>query len=309
MDILLVVIVALALDLAFGEPPNRWHPVSWLGGLMALEIKLAPARGTRRQLVYGGLMVLITSAALTAGAYFLFTYLRLNVPLAFIVLGGVTLKLTFSLRGLGRAARAVRRQVAARADEDARRSLRSLVSRDTTELGRGDILGAAVASVAENSCDSFTAPLLYFLVFGLPGAVAYRVVNTFDAMVGYHGRFEYLGKAAARLDDVLNFVPARLTALTLVAAAWVCRGNARGAWRTMRRDHGLTPSPNAGWTMSAVAGALEIKLEKSGEYSIGGGARTMGLASLDAARRLLYTTALIWSLAVLAITTVVYALP
>jgi len=309
MDILLVLLLALALDLVFGEPPNRCHPVAWLGGLMAWLVRLAPKRGVRRQLVYGCLMVLITFAAFTAGTHFFFAYLRVDAPVAFVILGGVTLKLSLSLRGLRQAARAVRRQVAAQADASARLSLKSLVSRDASKLGRGDILGAAVASVAENSCDSFTAPLFYFLVFGLPGAVAYRVVNTFDAMVGYRGEYEYLGKTAARLDDVLNLIPARLTALTLVTAAWLCRLSAREAWRTLWQDHARTPSPNAGWTMSAVAGALGIKLEKHGEYALGSGERALSLDSLDAALRLLYATASIWSLAVLAVILVIYVLP
>lgn len=307
MDILLVLLLALALDTAFGDPPNRYHPVAWLGGLIGLQFRLAP-HGAKRQLIYGGLMVLITAGAATALTYFLFTYLRTAQPIAFVILGGIALKLTLSLRGLRQAALLVKRQVLAASDADARQSLKSLVSRDTSELAPAEMLGAAVASVAENSCDSFTAPLFYFLIFGLPGAVAYRVVNTYDAMVGYHGEYEYLGKAAARLDDLMNLIPARLTALTLVGAAWLCRQRVGDAWRAMRRDHRRTPSPNAGWTMSAVAGALGIKLEKRGVYTIGG-TQAASPGSVDLALRLLNTGALIWGLGAIAITGVVHALP
>ena len=103
----------------------------------------------------------------------------------------------------------------------------------------------------------------------MPGAIAYRVVNTLDAMIGYHGKYEYLGKVAARLDDILNFIPARISGILLVIAARLCRKDSRNAWRIMLRDHGKTESPNAGWPMSAMAGALRTRLEKIGCYSLG----------------------------------------
>ena len=124
-------------------------------------------------------------------------------------------------------------------------------------------------SVAESTCDSLVAPLFYFLLLGVPGAIGYRVVNTLDSMIGYHGKYEYLGKFAARLDDVLNFIPARLTALLLVLAAFVMKRNGRKAWQTALREHAKTESPNAGWPMAAMAGALDVRLEKVGHYQLG----------------------------------------
>jgi adenosylcobinamide-phosphate synthase len=106
------------------------------------------------------------------------------------------------------------------------------------------------------------APLFYFLILGIPGAVAYRVINTLDAMIGRHDQYEYLGKFAARLDDVVNILPARLTALFIVLAAFILRINTRAAWHIMLRDHAKTASPNAGWPMSAAAGALGVQLTK-----------------------------------------------
>src|SRR5262249_61854725 len=120
--------------------------------------------------------------------------------------------------GLGVAALDVRHALAGGRLHDARYALRSLCSRDASQLDPPLLVAAAIESVAENASDSFVAPLFYYALFGLPGAVFYRAVNTLDAMIGYHGRYEYLGKAAARLDDVLNFVPARLTAALLLAA-------------------------------------------------------------------------------------------
>ncbi|HEY3186785.1 MAG TPA: cobalamin biosynthesis protein, partial [Solirubrobacteraceae bacterium] len=127
-------------------------------------------------------------------------------------------------------------------------------------------------SVAENLTDAFVGPVLFFLAFGLPGAVVYRVINTADAMIGYReGVLVYFGRAAARLDDAINLVPARLAALALVLAAPLVGGRGGGALATMRRDHGRTASPNAGWTMAAMAGALGVALAKPGAYRLGDG--------------------------------------
>ena len=179
---------------------------------------------------------------------------------------------------------------------EARFELRSLVGRDTSKLDKSLMVSATVESVAENSCDSFFAPLFYFLFFGVPGAIAYRVINTLDAMIGHHGEFEYLGKFAARLDTVANFIPARITALIIVLAAWICKRNASGAWRIMLRDRRKTESPNAGWTMSAIAGALGVQLEKVGYYKLGDNHNSLSLSTIDASLQIVMTAALIWSL-------------
>ena len=186
---------------------------------------------------------------------------------------GVALWLLLSLRGLSAAAGSVRRALAADDLPAARQALGwHLVSRPTTDLSAGHVASGAVESVAENLTDAYVAPLLFFIVFGLSGAAVYRAVNTADAMLGYRdGALEHFGKAAARLDDVLNIVPARLAALAIVAAAVLTGGNARSAWRILARDHGATASPNAGWTMAAIAGSLGITLEKPGAYRLGDG--------------------------------------
>jgi adenosylcobinamide-phosphate synthase len=190
-----------------------------------------------------------------------------------VLVEALALKSMFSLRGLARAALTVRDDLA-RADlTGARASVgRDLVSRSTSALDGGQVASAAVESVAENLTDAFVAPVLFFLAFGLPGAVAYRVINTADAMIGYRdGPLLYFGRVAARLDDVLNLVPARLAALLLIAAASIAGGDGRRALAVMRRDHARTASPNAGWTMSAMAGALGVTLTKPDAYRLGDG--------------------------------------
>jgi adenosylcobinamide-phosphate synthase len=189
------------------------------------------------------------------------------------VVEAVALSCCLSMRGLWRAAAGIATSLEAGDLADARAALSfHLVSRPTAELDGGEVAAAAVESVAENLTDSIVAPALMYLVFGLPGAALYRAVNTADAMIGYRdGALEHFGKLAARADDVLNFVPARVAALAIVLAALVTRAAPARAWRIAWRDHRRTASPNAGWTMAAMAGALGVRLVKRGAYTLGDG--------------------------------------
>jgi adenosylcobinamide-phosphate synthase len=178
-----------------------------------------------------------------------------------------------SVRGLVSAARGVARELARGDLTAARRAVGyHLVSRPTADLDEGHVASAAVESVAENLTDSVVAPALFFLAGGLAGAAVYRVVNTADAMFGYRvGPLEYFGKVAARLDDVLNLIPARLAGLSLVVAAGLVGEGGGRALAALRRDRRRPASPNAGWTMAAMAGALGVALEKPGAYRLGSG--------------------------------------
>jgi adenosylcobinamide-phosphate synthase len=231
------------------------------------------SRGGRVRLVIaGGLLILAVAAAAAAGgAAVSATAQRLGAAAPFVE--GAALSLLLSLRGLIAAARAVAAPLAAGDLAAARAAVGlHLVSRPTAALAPDEVASAAVESVAENLTDAFVAPVCFYLVFGLAGAAAYRAVNTADAMIGYRdGTLEWFGKVAARLDDALNFVPARIAALGLVGAAVLAREDARGACRVLRRDGGRTASPNAGRTMAAMAGGLGLTLAKRGAYRLGDG--------------------------------------
>ena len=148
--------------------------------------------------------------------------------------------------------------------------------------------------------DAIVAPLVFYALAGLPGALAYRFLNTVDSMLGYHGpRYEWFGKASARLDDLANLVPARLTAVLMIMAAPVVGGSPVQAWRVWRRDAGRTASPNAGHPMSVAAGGLGVELEKVGAYRMGGGLADAGAADIGRAVRLVGATT---GLALLAVT-------
>lgn len=254
-----VLLLALALDWLAGEPPNALHPVVWLGRLIGLLERRAPRNNPPAELLYGAGMTVACIGAATLPAL-LMPRSRLGEA--------VLLNTMFSWRTLHRAGERVQQPLAAGDLDGARQGLRWLVSRDTAALDAPLLAAAAIESLAENASDSVVAPLLAYALGGLPAACTYRAVNTLDAMVGYRGRYEYLGKVPARLDDLLNLLPARLTGLLIVGAAGLCSADAWQAWHVQRRDHAITASPNAGYPMAAIAGALGVRLEKVGHYCL-----------------------------------------
>lgn len=281
---------ALLLDLLFGEPPNRLHPVVWMGSLTSALQGLAPRSGAIRQLAFGAFVAAFVPVTFSLASGVAVAGLGGGSTLRF-VLAAVLLKTTFSLRALGEAAGAVRVALAGGDLGAGREALRSLCSRDPNALGEAALVAATVESLAENASDSFVAPLFYYGFFGLPGAVFYRAANTLDAMIGYHGRFEYLGKACARLDDLLNLVPARLTAALLLLAASLARKEARRGWRILLRDASKTESPNAGRPMATMAGILGVELEKKGHYALGDRIEPIGVGKIEEAWHLVKVAA------------------
>jgi adenosylcobinamide-phosphate synthase len=215
------------------------------------------------------------------------SFLRLRSGQAFI-LHPLLLTPVFAYRNLRRAVTSVAEALAGDNLSEARRRLSwHLVSRDTSNLTEAEVAGAAIESLAENLTDSLTAPLLAYAGGGLGAAWAYRFINTADAMWGYRTlEFEELGKFPARLDDVLNWLPARLTGWLLVSAAWLVGESARGAACAMLAQHRRTASPNSGWTMSAMAGALGVTLDKRGVYALEGGQGRLDTATIRRALRL-----------------------
>ena len=251
------VLVAAVLDVTVAEPPAALHPVVWIGRYLDGVAGAVPAEPPRSALAIGG-------AAWTAGAVVSVAAAvavdraagRVGGP-ARICVRGTSLWPLLSARMLLREVRAVEGALAR--DPDAgRRALSRIVSRDTTDLGPEEVRGAAIESLAENLSDAVVAPLTWYLLAGLPGAALYRFANTADACWGYRDRrWQYAGRVAARVDDALNFVPARLTAVLL-------RG--RADWSRLRSEARRTDSPNAGWPMAALALRLDLRLTKPGDY-------------------------------------------
>lgn len=287
-------LLALLFDLLLGDPPNRFHPTAWMGNLIAflLRCRRRPRGNRFAELTYGVFILLvgISLSVLTGLAITNLIYRITNYQLLITILTALFLKLTISLRGLDRAARDVQSALQAGNLPEARRLLSwHLVSRDTSELDESKVSAAAIESVAENSSDGIVAPLFFFALGGLPAAFAYRFINTADSMLGYHDEErEWLGKIPARLDDLLNFIPARLAGLFIVLSAPFCRASLSQAWKIMWQDSSQTASPNAGIPMSAMAGALGVELEKINHYALGKGLQLPSAKDISRARRLLY---------------------
>lgn len=267
--------LSLLLDLTLGEPPTRYHPVAWMGSVIAAAQRSAPRSRRLVPLAYGALLAAGGAAAAAGLARLLeWATARLPVPWNWLAEAGL-LKMTFSVRGLTNAAGGVREALEAGDLAEARRLLGwHLVSRDTSVLSPPQVAAATIESVAENTSDGIVGPLLSYALGGLPAALAYRFINTADAMLGYRDSDrEWLGKVPARLDDLVNLVPARLTAALLILGTALSGEDTGRAWRIWRRDAGNTASPNAGHPMSAMAGALGVELEKAACYRLGVGER------------------------------------
>lgn len=257
----LVLWLALGVDRLFSDPPNRWHPVAWLGrfiGWWGRPAVWPPALQRSAGIVMG----VCTAAVFTLPFWFFQTY----APVLYLVIAGpFALKLCLAWRCLEEHVTAVEEAIAA---GGGRKEVGMLVSRDTGALTDDEVLSAAYESMTENLTDSIIAPLLFFAIFGLGGAACYRAVNTMDAMLGYRDERARLGWFPARADDVLSYLPARCAGLCLLI--WFAgQGRARAALRIFRRDRKNRPGFNGGVTMSLVAGGVGVRLEKKGVYTIG----------------------------------------
>ena len=287
--------LALLIDRLFGEPPARWHPVVWMGrGLGWAGARIAPRAPTPRYFCSFWLSALVwcALAAITLGASWGLQWAALQLPLApAALLLALLLKPLLAWRMLAAEVGAV--EVAlAQSLAAGRARLAWLVSRDVAALDAAQVRESAIESLAENLNDSVVAPLFWFAVAGLPGAALYRFANTADAMWGYPGMhggryWQWAGKWAARADDVLSWLPARLTALLLAAfAGWPPRAAQRVPLRTLRREAARTPSPNSGWPMAAMALALGVRLGKPGVYQLHGAGRAAQAGDVQAALHL-----------------------
>ena len=286
----LILALALALDLILGDPPNRFHPVAWMGRLIT-ALKQRRPYGDHNQEYYFGVKILLFGGGMVVMAGWLLEILidMLPRPINWL-LEAAALKSMFALRGLNRAAGEV--QAALENDDlpDAQRLVSwHLVSRETRGLDESGVAAATIESVSENASDSLVAPVFYYLVGGMPMAFLYRFLNTADAMLGYRTlEFEWLGKIPARIDDLLNIIPARLTAALLALAAPLLGMPVKRVVETVQMDADKTASPNAGFPMSAMAGALGVELEKTGHYCLGRNHPKPGVADIPRARALLF---------------------
>lgn len=269
MAVTCAVMLGFALDALLGDPKWFPHPVCAVGKLISCMEKLLrrlfpPRKGA---MLFAGvvLWIVVCGVSFTVPFLVLRFLSRINFWLGFAA-NSILCWLIFARKSLSEAGQHVYRAVK-ESVEEGRKAVAWYVGRDTAELTEEGVIKAAVETIAENLTDGVVSPLVYMLIGGAPLGMLYKAVNTLDSMVGYHNeKYEYLGKFSAKMDDIFNFIPARLSALCIIAGAGMLRLDNRSALRIYRRDRNLHKSPNAGQTESACAGALHIQLGGDASY-------------------------------------------
>jgi adenosylcobinamide-phosphate synthase len=273
-----VLILAIAVDLLFGDPsPNypqrlqfRLHPTVWMGRLTkALELyckninpKIAKLNGVLLALV----VILTFTVPVYFGLFFIYTWLGF---LFYVLVAVILLKLTICIKLETDWARAAAKAIES-GDLVEARKYSHFSRRDSKGLVGPQISSAVIESMAENLIDFRLSPILFYSFLGVSGAVAFRAINTLDGTVGFKDpEHIHIGWFSATLDTIVNYIPARLTAVLTVLASAILGEDYKNAWAIARRDHAKTPSRNHGWPMAAMAGALRVQLEKPGQYVLG----------------------------------------
>jgi adenosylcobinamide-phosphate synthase len=281
---IVAVILALVLDFSLGDPKNRYHPTVWMGKLMG---KLVPCTRSINPLIekINGMALLILVITIVSILILSFSstlkyvenfdlngiYKILFLSLSIISVG-VLLKTTIAIKGMENHASKIMNALSKNDLDDARAKLSMIVKRNTKNLDKQHIISATLESISENIVDGITGPLLYYSIFGLVGTFVYRTVNTADSMIGYKTEiFRNVGWFAANCDKILNFLPSRLTSLVMVLSCVMLKKDWKHSIHIMKRDGPKTESPNAGYPMATLAGALGIRFEKIEHYVLGDG--------------------------------------
>ncbi len=270
-DPVLIFVLAFLIDAVLGEYPDKIHPTIGIGKLIAYLKPKAKNANPRIEKANGVLLAVTIMLVVSLPVFLLLFWLRTSFgSIPYIIVGAILFKATFAIKGMGHYTKPIALALKKNDLVEARKWLPFIVRRDPNTLGEKQIISAAVESISESTTDGVTAPFFFFAIFGVPGAFAYRVINTLDSMVGYKDvENKNIGWFSAKLDTITNYIPARLTAYLMVAGAFLLRENWRESWRILQRDKRKTVSINAGWTISAMAGALDTQLEKQGHYALG----------------------------------------
>jgi len=264
-----ILLTAVLLDLLIGDPNFYPHPVVLIGNVVFyLENKLRKTEDSLQVQKIKGFMLVVLTLTITFGFSWLILMLMINinyyVGLTFQILLFYT---TIAIRGLHKAGMEIYYQLKKGELKQARQSLDLIVGRDTEGLSESEIIRAVVETVAENTSDGIIAPLFYFLIGGPILALLYKAVNTMDSMLGYKNeKYKNFGWAAAKLDDLINYLPARITGLLFVIAAFLYKKDYKNAFKILKRDAKKHDSPNAGYPETAVAGALKVQLGGINKY-------------------------------------------
>lgn len=280
LDAILIVALALAMDRYLGEPPNSMHPLRWMGNLLDRIDGRIRDRASRRNVAWGFLSYLLVFAVFAGASLLLTSLVRYAVSavsepvgeICWIVLTAVLFKMSFAVFSFRRHTEPICRDLEDGDLGSADARVQMIVSRDTRGMDAEHVASSCCETVTENLVDSVYSPTLYFGLLGLAGAYMFRCANLMDAMWGYmNDRYSYLGRFPARFDDVLGFVTSRVSPYFIALAGLMLGMDWRRAVPAARAEHGKTPSPNSGWSMTAAAAVLGIRMEKAGVYVMGDG--------------------------------------
>jgi adenosylcobinamide-phosphate synthase len=290
------VLLAFSIDRLSGGFPNRFHTIDVIGFAIDWVLAWAPKQERSFLRFLYGAMVVGVGAVIVAGMGLLLQqfFALLPWPIEWTA-KAIVLKMTLALYNVAIATEEVFETLKAQDLPRARALIKYyIVNQDTSRFNTFELSAATVGEVAKNASDGIVAPLLFYALGGLPAALVYCFIDTADAVMGHHDdQHEWLGKVAAVLDDLVNFIPARLTAWAIIVAAIFSNANVRMAYLVWWHEARLSDSPNSGYPMSSMAGALEIEIEKFGHYRIGAGQRHPEPGDLPRAVRLLYATTIL----------------
>jgi len=274
---IVIVGFALLLDFLIGDPKTKYHPTAWIGKLIAVLVPFTRNNSPKKEL-FGGILivfaVVVIVSALLVALDFGISLLTIDIVslVVSIVVGSILLKTTIAIKGMQEHALSVVDALEKDDLDSARNHLSMIVKRNTKHLDKNHISSAVLESVSENTVDGITGPLFYYAIFGLPGAFVYRAINTIDSMIGYKtSLFRNIGWFGANCDTILNYIPSRLTGLVMILSALILGYNWKESFYIMKRDGKKLESPNAGFPIAALAGALGTKLEKINYYAVGDG--------------------------------------
>ncbi|MBO7047290.1 MAG: cobalamin biosynthesis protein CobD [Spirochaetia bacterium] len=262
------IIIGFIIDFFVGDPHAVPHPVVAIGKLISfLDKKLRLGNGDKRDILRGIWTVLIVIAVSTAvPAFILFIMWKIH-PAVYLIVSSIMCAQILAARELVRECNAVEKALEKGDTEAARKAVSYVVGRDTDALDKEGICRAAVETIAENGSDGVIAPLFWMFLFGAPGGFFYKAVNTMDSMLGYRNdKYLYFGRAAAKTDDILNFIPSRISAFLMIASCPLCHLDGKNALKIFRRDRFKHTSPNAAQTESVFAGALDVRLNGPAVY-------------------------------------------
>ena len=293
------VAIGFVIDFFVGDPHFIPHPVVAIGKLISfLDKKLRIGAGDKRDILRGLWTVLIVIIISTAVPAVILCLMWKIHPVAYLAVSSIMCAQILAARELVRECAAVEKALENGDIAEARKAVSYVVGRDTGALDKEGICRAAVETIAENGSDGVIAPLFWMFLFGAPGGFFYKAVNTMDSMLGYKNeKYLYFGRAAAKTDDVVNFIPSRISAFLMIVSCPLCRLDGRNAFRIFRRDRFKHTSPNAAQTESVFAGALNVRLNGPAFYGgvlhekeyLGDDARPITPADIRRSGYLMYT--------------------